>query len=111
MASLQGFDHIGEKIFKFHNGKDILNFRLVCISWKKILENPMYWLKKLNILGQPKKFYNDSLVLLRKASRAKIPPTKIGYCLLIKYMKITSLLPSAAKYKSFKAFLFRLPML
>ena len=111
MASLQGFDHIGEKIFRFHNGKDILNFRLVCKSWKKILDNPMYWLKKLNQLGQPKKFYKDSLVLLRKASRARIPQTKIGYCLLIKYMKITSLLPSGAKYKSGKAFLFRLPML
>ena len=89
MASLQGFDHIGEKIFKFHNGKEVLNFRLVCKSWKKILDNPMYWLKKLNQIGQPKTAYNNSLVLLRKASRVRISPTKIGYCLLIKYMLLS----------------------
>ena len=91
MASLQGLDHIGEKIFKVHNGMDILNFRLVCKSWKHILDNPMYWLKKLNKIGQPKKFYNDSLVLIRKALRIGIPETKIGHCLLIKYLKITEI--------------------
>ena len=91
MASLRGLDHIGEKIFKFHQGKDILNFRLVCQSWKHILENPMYWLKKLNKIGQSKKVFNETLILIRKAFESGIPETKIGHCLLIKYLKITEI--------------------
>ena len=111
MASLQGLDHIGEKIFKFHQGRDILNFRLVCKSWQQILDNPMYWLKKLNKIGQPKKAYKDQMVLIRKAIRAGIPPTKIGYCLLIKYMKITRNNVPQDKQKSWKVLFFRLPIL
>ena len=91
MASLRGLDHIGEKIFKFHQGKDILNFRLVCKSWKDILENPMYWLKKLNKIGQSKKVFNETLILIRKAFVSGISETKIGHCLLIKYLKITEI--------------------
>ena len=111
MASLEGLDHIGEKIFKFHQGKDVLNFRLVCKSWQEILENPMYWLKQLKKIGQSKKAHSDTLVLIRKTSKAGIPLTKIGYCLLIKYMKITSTNLPQNKQKSCRAFFFRLPML
>ena len=111
MATLQGLDHIGEKIFKFHQGKDIINFRLVCKSWKQILDNPMYWLKKLNGIGQTKKAFNETLVLIRKASRSGIQTTKIGYCLLIKFIKITeNNLPEIIQ-RSCKALYFRLPML
>ena len=104
MASLQGLDHIGEKIFKVHEGMDILNFRLVCKSWQEILDNPMYWLKKLKKIGQSKKAHSDTLVLIRKASKAGIPLTKIGYCLLIKYVKITSTILPQNKQKICRAF-------
>ena len=111
MANLQGLDHIGEKIFKFHQSKDILNFRLVCKSWKQILENPIYWLKKLNKLGQTKKSYHDTMILTRKAYRAGIPPTKIGYCLLIKYFKMTENNLPKTFQKSCRSLFLRLPIL
>ena len=111
MASLQGLDHIGEKIFKFHKGKDILNFRLVCKSWQQILDNPMYWLKKLNKIGQSKNVFNETSTLIRKASKYGILPTKIGYCLLVKYIELTERNQGHAFEKSRKALMFRLPLL
>ena len=111
MASLAGFDHIGEKIFKFYQGKAIIVFRLVCQSWKQILDNPKYWLKKLDGIGQSKKQSKEYSVLIQKASRAGIPLTKIGFCLCIKYMKLTNSEYSKNFSEKIKALLYRLPIL
>ena len=88
MATFTGFQHIGEKVFSLVPIENILNCRLVCKSWKKILDNPKLWLKKLNDIGQTKKAYKACLTLLRKASKAGMSEPKIINCLIIKYMKI-----------------------
>ena len=89
MANLTGFQHIGEKIFELVAFQDLLTCRSVCQSWKLILDNPMHWLLKLNKFGQTKKAFKEFLALIRNASKAGIPPTKIGYCLFTKYTKLT----------------------
>ena len=52
--ALEEFQNIREKIFNFLPTEDILNCRLVNQAWKEILDNPTFWLNKLNANGQPK---------------------------------------------------------
>ena len=61
----------------------------------------------------PYHFQSDlsSFSKIQSDYRAGIPPTKIGYCLLIKYMKITRNTVPQDKQKSWKALFFRLPIL
>ena len=54
MATFEGIQHIGEKVFSFLSAEDLLKCRLVCESWKIIVENPVFWLHKLENIGQPK---------------------------------------------------------
>ena len=43
-----GFEHLGQNILRFLNKKSSLEFRLVNYSAKDFVENPRFWLKKLN---------------------------------------------------------------
>ena len=88
MATFSGIQHIGEKVFNFVPNENILNCRMVCKSWKQILDNPKLWLKKLNDLGQTKKVNKACLTLLRKASKAELLESQIINCLIVKYMKV-----------------------
>ena len=42
-----GLQHISEKIFQFLDKKTLLEFRLVNSSWKRILDQPMLWIRIL----------------------------------------------------------------
>ena len=88
MANLAGIQHIGEKIFNLVPKNNILSNRGVCKSWKQILDNPMLWLKKLNGIGLNEKSRKEYLVLLKKTSKAGFQQERIGYLLLIKYIKV-----------------------
>ena len=91
MANLAGIQHIGEKIFNLVPKNNILSNRGVCKSWKQILDNPMLWLKKLNGIGLNEKSRKEYLVLLKKTSKAGFHQERIGYLLLIKYIKVSKL--------------------
>ena len=43
-----GFEHLGQNILRLLNKKSTLAFRLVNYSAKDFVENPRFWLKKLN---------------------------------------------------------------
>ena len=43
-----GFQHISEDIFKLMDKSSLMNCRLVNSSWKNILDQPTFWLKKFN---------------------------------------------------------------
>ena len=53
MATFEGMPHITKIILSFLKREDLLNCRILCQSWKQILDNPKFWLKKLNSIGQP----------------------------------------------------------
>ena len=53
MAIFEGMPHITKIILSFLNGEDLLYCRILCRSWKQILDNPKFWLKKLNFISQP----------------------------------------------------------
>ena len=65
MATFSGIQHIAEKVFNSVPSDDILNCRSICRNWKQILDNPKFWLKKLNKMGQNKTAYEDCLKLLK----------------------------------------------
>ena len=43
-----GLDHISEDIFKLLDMNSLMNCRLVKSSWKNVLDQPIFWLKKMN---------------------------------------------------------------
>ena len=43
-----GLQHISEDIFKLLDKKSLMDCRLVNSSWKNILDQPFFWIKKLN---------------------------------------------------------------
>ena len=43
-----GFKHIAEDIFSLLEKKNLLECRAVDKSWKQILDEPRFWLKKQN---------------------------------------------------------------
>ena len=57
-----GLHHIAEDIFKLLDEKTIIDCRLVNNSWKNILDQPMFWLKKLQKLSKimPENFHYQS---------------------------------------------------
>ena len=44
-----GLQHIAENIFQYLDQHSLLKYRLVNSSWKRILDQPIFWLKKLGL--------------------------------------------------------------
>ena len=88
MNTFEGIHHIGEKIFSYLTTQDLLNCRLTSKSWKNVLDNPIFWLKKLNSIGgHPREIHNKWLNLIEFAKQYDVSLSKITYCLIIKYCK------------------------
>ena len=85
-----GLLHISEKIFKVLEQKCLLDCRMVNKSWKEVLDQPIFWLKKLNsnnnvvskdkfrywkiLAGEIDKYHLESvfiLILIKTASQIK----------------------------------------
>ena len=43
-----GLQHIAENIFQYLDQHSLLKYRLVNSSWKRILDQPIFWLKKVS---------------------------------------------------------------
>ena len=98
MATFERIQHIGENIFKRLKMEDLLNCRLICASWKNILDNPYFWLKKLDCAGQPQEVREKWLKLIENANQSqawslasifgyKVSVSKITKFLIFKYCK------------------------
>ena len=87
MASFERIPHIGEKIFMSLTGKDILKCRLVCQSWKQIQDDPIFWLIKLNSIGQPKCTFEKWMNLIGQAHESGFSLTTLANCLRFKFFK------------------------
>ena len=85
MATFEGIQHVGQKVFSFLSAEDLLKCRLVCESWKIILENPIFWLQKLENIGQPKNISKKWLQLLEKAKESGISESKVANLMILKY--------------------------
>ena len=68
-----GLQHLAEVIFWKLNYEDLENCRLVNQSCKKILKNPMFWLKKLAKRGLfSKKNHSDWAKIIQLAKNSDI---------------------------------------
>ena len=83
-----GLQHVSEDILKLLDNKSLLICRLVNSSWKNILDQPMFWLKKLDQQNFPleiqkswenlvKELYNDQvskrlILIMIKASKVVV---------------------------------------
>ena len=87
MATFEGIHHIGQKVFSFLSAEDLLKCRLVCESWKTILENPKLWLQNLENIGQPKNVSKKWIQLIEKAKESGIYESKIINLMILKCQK------------------------
>ena len=86
MSTLEEFQNIREKIFNFLPTEDILNCRLVNQAWKEILDNPTFWLNKLNANGQPKSVSEAWLSMIEIAKEWGFPKATVSYMLMVKFV-------------------------
>ena len=68
----QGYLHISEKIFLHLNKKSILACRLVNSSWKNIIDNPIFWVKKCDQKGISKDLHNTLIETIKKITDSEL---------------------------------------
>ena len=56
ITKIPGLQHVSEDIFKLLDKKSLTDCRLVNSSWKNVLDQPMFWLKKLKLEKIPLDF-------------------------------------------------------
>ena len=50
---IPGLQHISEDVFKLLDKKSLLECRMVNSSWKEVLDQPIFWLKKMKLANIP----------------------------------------------------------
>ena len=77
-----GFSNISQKIFWILNHNTQLSSRFVCKSWKKHIDSPYFWIKKLNLKGQTNKLQNAWIDLLQRIEEGSSLGVEITECLM-----------------------------
>ena len=82
-----GFSHVAQKIFSNLDHNEQLKCRLVCKSWKTHLDldQPFFWIKKLNKKGQSKKLRNSWNTLLQRIEKGSLLEKELIQCLKQSY--------------------------
>ena len=92
MTEIFKVQEIGEKIFNFLEEDDWLNCRLVCKTWKLVLEEPIFWLDKLKSIGHPEAAHEQWLDLIHKSFQTGKPKQNLSLSLMLKFYSIPILL-------------------
>ena len=82
-----GLQNISEDIFKLLDKKTLTDCRLVNSSWKKILDQPIFWLKKINSENIPEDVERNWKMLALKLNQANDDIAKKFVLILIKIYK------------------------
>ena len=77
-----GFVHISQKIFGHLDDKSQLNCRLVCKSWKTQMDQPYFWIKKLDQKGQSQNLHNQWIDLLQRLEKKIFFEQELRRCLM-----------------------------
>ena len=91
MASLNRFPHIAEKIFNFIDANDLQDYRSVCKSWQKVIDNPVFWLTKLKKIGQPFNVTKKWQTVISKAKECNVADELISKALVFRYCSLNDL--------------------
>ena len=85
MMNFENHLEIGEKIFSYLDLQTLLSCQNVCQDWKKVLENPYFWLKKLKDVGQPIEIENAWKNLISKSTEFGVVKSIFAECLQMKF--------------------------
>ena len=61
-----GFQHLSEDILKLLDKKSLMDCRIVNSSWKTILDQPTFWLKKMKMSDMPRLFQKSWKMIASK---------------------------------------------
>ena len=76
-----GFSHISSKIFELLDHKDQLTVRSVCQSWKAHIDEPHFWIKKLDRKGQSKDLRKKWIDLFQRIEKGSTIESDLLKCL------------------------------
>ena len=77
-----GFSHITSRIFGHLDHKSQLQCRLVGKSWKNHVDQPLFWLKKLEKKGQSKELSKAWCEFIQKIEEGSFLDEKLRECLM-----------------------------
>ena len=87
MSDIFKVPNIGENVFKILDNQELLKCRIVCKTWKSILDEPIIWLSRLKSAGHSQEAHDQWLDLIQKSIETKKPKHNLTLCLMLKLFK------------------------
>jgi len=82
-----GFPGINQIILSCLDHKSQMAFRQVCQSWKQQVDQPLFWIKKLNLKSHPKELGNVWIDLVGRIEKGSDLEIEVTECLMKWYGK------------------------
>ena len=82
-----GFPVINEKILFSLDHESQMTFRQVCQSWREQVDQPVYWIKKHNLISHPNKLGNMWIDLVGRIQKGSYLEKEVIECLMKWYGK------------------------
>ena len=86
-----GFPSINQNILFYLDHKSQMAFRQVCQSWKEQVDEPLFWIKKLNLKSHARELGNAWIELVGRIQKGSDLEKEIIECLMKWYGKPQSL--------------------
>ena len=77
-----GFSQINQQIISYLDHKSQMAFRSVCQSWKAQVDEPHFWIKKLDSKGQSKNFRKAWIDLVGRIPKGSDLEKEVTECLM-----------------------------
>ena len=77
-----GFPGINQNILFCLDHKSQMAYRQVCHSWKKEVDQPIFWIKKLNLKSHPKELGNIWIDLVGRIQKGSDLEKEVTECLI-----------------------------
>ena len=77
-----GFSDINQTILSYLDHQSQMAFRQVCQSWKEEVDQPLFWIKKLNLKSYPKGLGNVWIDLVGRIQKGSDLEKEVTECLM-----------------------------
>ena len=92
-----GFSDINQTILSYLDHQSQITFRQVCQSWKEQVDQPLFWIKKLDLKSNPKGLGNVWIGLVGRIQKGSDLEREVTECLMKWYRKHQSWANEALK--------------
>ena len=92
-----GFPGINQNILFSMDHKSQMAFRQVCQSWKEQVDQPLFWIKKLNLKNHAKELGNAWIELVGRIQKGSDLEKEVIECLMKWYGRLQSWSDEALK--------------